>query len=127
MHQPAYVHGGHPFPGVGLGVESFHRVEAAGAVVAACDIEHAVQHGHPSAAASAQHVGNGRPHVALFVRATLVPRSSTLIKTMRGGTATTLPGGRIFPLWQDARSCRNLPQHTGGHLGGKMANKTTSF
>lgn len=83
MHRPAYVHGGHPFPGVGLGVESLHRVEAAGAVIASCDIQHAVQHGHPSAAASAQHVGNGRPHVALFAKATSAPRLSTLIKTMR--------------------------------------------
>lgn len=84
VHQPAYVHGGHPFPGIGLGVESLHRVEAAGAVIASCDIQHAIQHGHPSAAASAQHVSNGRPHVALFMNATLVTRSSKLIKTRRG-------------------------------------------
>lgn len=52
-HQPAYVHGGHSFPGVGLGVESLHRVEAAGAIIASCNIQHAVQHGHPGAATSA--------------------------------------------------------------------------
>lgn len=127
VHQPAYVHGGHPFPGVGLGVESLHRVEAAGAVVASCNIEHAVQHSHPGAAASTQHVGNGRPHVALFTKATLVTRSSKLIKTIRDLTASTLPGGHIFPLWQDARSCRNLPQHTGCHLGGPIVNKAPTF
>lgn len=81
VHQPAYVHGGHPFPGVGLGVESLHRIEAAGAVIASCNIQHAVEHGHPSAAASAQHVGNGCPHVALFMKATLVTRSSKVIMT----------------------------------------------
>lgn len=78
VHQPAYVHGGHPFPGVGLGVKSLHRVEAAGAVIASCNIQHAVQHGHASAAASAQHVGNGRPHVALFIKAMSVTPSSEL-------------------------------------------------
>lgn len=64
---PAYVHGSHSLPGVGLGVEPLHRVQATCAVVAPGDIQHAVQHGHPGAAAPAQHVGDGGPRVALFV------------------------------------------------------------
>lgn len=34
-------------------------------------------------------------------------------------TAYYLPGGHIFPLLQDARSCHNLPLHTGCHLAVK--------
>lgn len=65
--EPANIHGGDTLPGVGLGVEALHRVEAAGAVVAPGDVQHAVQHGHPGAAAATQHVGDGRPSVALLV------------------------------------------------------------
>ena len=63
---PADVHGGHALPAVGLGVEALHGVEAAGAVVAPGDVQQALQHRHASAAAAAQHVGDGRPHVALL-------------------------------------------------------------
>lgn len=52
MNEPADIHGGNALPGVGLGVEPLHRVEAAGAVVAPGDVQHAVQHGHTGAAAA---------------------------------------------------------------------------
>lgn len=68
--EPANIHGGDALPGVGLGVEPLHRVQAAGAVVAPGDVQHAVQHGHPGAAAATQHVGDGRPRVALLIRNT---------------------------------------------------------
>lgn len=77
--QPAYVHGGHSLPGVGLGVKPLHRVQAAGAIIASCNIEHAVQHCHTGAAAPTQHVGNGYPCVALFIETTLVRRSHKFI------------------------------------------------
>lgn len=65
--EPANIHGGDALPAVGLRVEPLHRVQAAGAVVAPGDVQHAVQHGHPGAAAATQHVGDGRPSVALLV------------------------------------------------------------
>lgn len=65
---PAYVHGGNTLPSVGLGVEPFNGVQAAGAVVAPGDVQHAVQHSHAGTAAPTQHVGDRRPRVALFIR-----------------------------------------------------------
>lgn len=69
-HQPADVHWGHSLPGVGFRVEPLHRVEAAGAIIASCYIQHAIQHGHPGTAAPTQHVGNGCPSVALLIKTT---------------------------------------------------------
>lgn len=86
--EPADVHGRDPLPGVGLGVEALHRVEAAGAVVAPGHVQHAVQHGHPGAAAPTQHVGDGRPRVALLATDAAQAAARSLITS-----ALIEPGG----------------------------------
>ena len=96
LRPPAYVHGGHAFPHVVLGVIALHRVQTAGPVVAPGDVQQALQHGNAGAATATQHVGDGRPCVALLGQLERSGRGKGIALVVNGNCVYSFSGAVLF-------------------------------